>query len=42
MSYIVLGNLIALIASIIMVYWGFLKQKKKFYMPKQYKWGYLY
>lgn len=29
MSYIVLGNVIALIASIIMVYWGFLKQKKK-------------
>lgn len=29
MSYIVVGNIIALIASIIMVYSGFLKQKKR-------------
>lgn len=39
---IIIGNIIALIASVIMVYSGFLRQKKKFYILKLYKSVYQY
>ena len=36
---LIIGNLIALIGSILMVYSGILKEKNKFYMLKQFKLG---
>ena len=37
MVNIIIGNIIALIASILMVYSGMLKQKKKYYIFRQSK-----
>lgn len=34
---LIVGNLIALIASILMVYSGILKEKKKYYLYRQFK-----